>query len=253
MMQHPPALRATPLTGGFDSGAGAWGFTLAELVVATTVLTIVMSSVYIAFGSATRAWREAEANGSTFQEARIALNAMSHELNCIVGGSEHLFEGKDDEFEFFAVTPAMNVEKGEGPQLLWVRYKINRTQKRLEREEAIVKGPLPAPPQDKKELERGRIKLGSKHEFTMTGNVRDFKVSYIWLPKDERKPDEPPVYLEPIVMERSKQGWGLPQGIKVELTIDDPGSETKRTTFTSQTTFRIPQQRYDEKRMGEDK
>ena len=40
-----------------DAGAGKRGFTLAELLVASTVMTIVMAGVYGAFNSSVRAWR----------------------------------------------------------------------------------------------------------------------------------------------------------------------------------------------------
>lgn len=226
------------------------GFTLAELVVATTLITIVMTAVYTAFGSAVRIWRTAEANQSVYQESRVALSTIEHELNCIVGGSQHLFSGKDDEVEFYAVTPPMNVEKGEGPRVLWINYRFNRSGHRLERREAIVKGPLPIMLPGDEEINRGRIKLATKYNFTMATKVRDFEITYIRLPVIILKENEPYKYVKPVEMKRTKEGWGLPQGIKISLTVEDPESPTKETTFTTQITFRIPQPLYDEEKMG---
>lgn len=237
----------------FDTRGGhCEGFTLAELIVATILLTIVMTAVYMAFGNAIRQWRTGEGDSDGFLEARTALSTMNHELECIIGGSEHLFDGKDDEFEFYAVTPPMNVEKGEGAMVLQIRYKFNKPGHRLERREAIVEGPLPVRPPGKEEVDHKKIKTAHKKEFVLASNIRDFNVEYIYLPKpkEDRKPEEPPVYVEPIYLERNKEGWGLPQGIKVEVTVQDPHETDKRTVFTDQITFRIPQPPYDEEKMG---
>ncbi|MCP4641108.1 MAG: prepilin-type N-terminal cleavage/methylation domain-containing protein, partial [bacterium] len=43
------------------------GFTLAELLVATTLTVLVMGGVYVAFSSSIRLWRLGEANLRTYQ------------------------------------------------------------------------------------------------------------------------------------------------------------------------------------------
>lgn len=227
------------------------GFTLAELLVATTLLAIVMTAVYTAFGSTLRAWRLGEANLHTFQDARTALSIMSRELNCALGGAEHLFQGKDDEFEFFTVSPPMNVAKGEGARVLWVKYRYNRTGKSLVRQEAIVEKPLPLRPPEGEKVDEGRIKLGRKHKYDLASDsVLGFKVKYYWIPPVERKPDAPPEWIEPIVLDESREDWGLPQGIQVKLTLKDINSESGKTTFTYRMSFRGPTTPYNEKKIG---
>ncbi len=227
------------------------GFTLAELIVASTLISIVMASVYTAFNSTLRVRRLGEANLHTYQDARIALTVLSRELNCIVGGSEHLFEGEDDQFEFFAVTPPMNVEEGKGPRLMWVQYRYSRPQKALFREEAVVDEPLPLRRRDEDTVDRSRIKLGRKRKFEFATDVLDFEVWYCWVPPPpKRKPGEPPVLVDPIILEENRQGWGLPQGLKVALTLEDPNASSGRTTFSSSITFRGPTTSYKAERLG---
>ena len=229
----------------------ARGFTLAELIVATTVLTVVMTAVYTAFGSTIRAWRVGESQLHVYQDARTALSVMSHELGCLLGGTQHLFQGEDDEIQFFTVTPPMNVDKGEGPRVMWVRYRFNRTGHTLVRQEALVTDPLPLAPRGNEEIAPSRIKMGRKYKFEIGRNVRDFAVSYYWIPPVETKPDEPPPeWVAPVILERSEEGWGLPQGIRVDLTIQDDTATGEETTFSLATAFRGPTTPYDENKIG---
>ncbi|NIA15687.1 MAG: prepilin-type N-terminal cleavage/methylation domain-containing protein [Nitrospiraceae bacterium] len=228
------------------------GFTLAELIVATTILTVVMTAVYSAFSTTIRVWRLAETHQQTYQDARIALSTMTRELNCILGGTEYLFQGKDDELEFFAVTPPMDVEKGEGARVLWIRYRYNGPADTLIREERIVEGPIPTRRRGYQadEFDMGRIKMGRKHKFDVASNVRGFDIEYRWIPPHEQKKGEPPEWLEPIVLDKNEQDWGLPQGLRITLTLDDPELDEGRQTFTTALTFRGPTTPYDEKKVG---
>lgn len=228
------------------------GFTLIELIVATTVLTVVMTAVYHAFGTTLRVWRLAEVHQQTYQDARIALSTMTRELNCILGGTEYLFQGEDDELEFFAVTPPMNVDKGEGAQVLWIRYRYNGAADTLIREERIVEGPIPTRRRgfEPDEFDMGRIRMGRKHKFDVASDVRGFDIEYRWIPPHVYKPDEPPEWLEPIVLDHSEQDWGLPQGLRLTLTLDNPEVDGGRRNFTTALAFRGPTTPYDEKKIG---
>ncbi len=176
------------------------GFTLAELLVAASLLSIVMAAVYVAFGSTLRVSRLGESETNHYQDARIALNLVSRELGCMLGGSEHLFSGEDDELEFFAVTQSLDVEKGEGARVLWIRYYLSN--RKLYRQEAVVEAPLPLRPMmNDKEKALGRIKLGRKHKYEIAANVKNFEVEYVWVPPEEnRQQDQPPIWMEPVVL-----------------------------------------------------
>ncbi len=227
------------------------GFTLAELLVATTVLTLVMTAVYVGFGNMIRIWRLGESGLSTYQSGRAAMSVLSRELGCMLGGAEHLFQGKDDEIEFFTVAPPMDVEKGEGARVLWVRYRFNRQGKSLVREEAVVLKPLPLKTREDEEIDKTRVKLGRKHKFELVSDgALGLEFEYYWIPPKERKPEEPPEWIDPIVMKQSREGWGLPQGIKATLTLKDATSPSGKTSFSLRTSFRGPTTPYDEKRVG---
>lgn len=250
------------------------GFTLIELIVATTLLTIVMTALYVGFGNMLRIWKYGEAMPSTrtrdarqsdstlnegrnamstFQDTRNALSQLSRELGCMLGGAEHLFQGKDDEIEFFTVAPPMNVKKGEDARVLWVKYRLKGGGKRktLIREEAVVQKPLPLRTSDDQEIDHTRIKLETKKRFELiVDDVEDLKFTYYWIPPYEQKPDEPPKWLEPIELKESREGWGLPQGIKAELTVNDQTSSSGKATFPLRVSFRGPTTPYNEKRIG---
>ncbi|HOZ46875.1 MAG TPA: prepilin-type N-terminal cleavage/methylation domain-containing protein [Candidatus Hydrogenedentes bacterium] len=236
--------------------ASPHGFTLAELIVASTLITVVMASVYTAFNSTMRVRRLGESDLNTYQDARVALGVLCRELGCIIGGTEHLFQGEDDQFEFFAVSPPMDVEEGMGSRVLWISYRYNRSSDTLYREEAIVKDALPIrrpEGEDGKEDDETeeRIKLGRKHKFELACNVKDFEVWYFWMPPDtERESEEPPSYIEPVILEENNEGWGLPQGLKIALTVEDPNAQTGETTFVTAVTFRGPTTPFDAGRLG---
>jgi len=226
------------------------GFTLAELLVAASLLSIVMAAVYTAFGSTMRVWRLGETETNQYQDARIGFNLLSRELGCLLGGSEHLFSGEDNELEFFAVTQSLDVEKGEGARVLWIRYYLSN--RKLYRQEAVVEAPLPLNTMmADRERALGRIKLGRKHKFEIADNVRKFKVAYTWAPiQKDRKITDPPIWMDPIVIERNKKGWGLPQGVRISLTLRKPDDKKADTSFLLCKAFRCPTSVYNEKLMG---
>lgn len=226
------------------------GFTLAELLVAASLISIVMGAVYVAFGSTLRVWRLGETETNQYQDARIGLNLLSRELGCMLGGSEHLFSGEDDELEFFAVTQSLDVEKGEGARVLWIRYYLSN--RKLYRQEAVVEAPLPlSSMMGDKEKALGRIKLGRKQKFEIASNVRDFIVSYTWAPPEkDRQPNQAPSWIKPIVLKRNEKGWGLPQGVRITLTLRKPDDKKASTDFLLCKTFRCPTSTYNEELMG---
>ena len=226
------------------------GFTLAELLVAASLLSIVMAAVYAALGSTIRVWRLGETETNQYQDARIGLNLLSHELGCLLGGSEHLFSGEDNELEFFAVTQSLDVEKGEGARLLWIRYYLSN--RKLYRQEAVVEAPLPLNTMmADRERALGRIKLGRKHKFEIADNVHEFKIGYTWVPvQTDRRPKDPPMWMDPIVLERNEKGWGLPQGVTISFSLRKPDDKKDATNFLLCKAFHCPTSVYNEKLMG---
>jgi prepilin-type N-terminal cleavage/methylation domain-containing protein len=232
---------------GTHSSRSRQGFTLAELIVATTMIAIVMSAVYTAFHSAIRAWRAGEANYQTYQDARIALGLLAQELRSMPIGSFEWMVGADDEIEFYTLSPPMNVEDGEGPAALKVKYTLSRADARsahtLVREEQIVEGPIPVAPACDGSVRTGKVKLGRTHKFELAHGVQDFSIAYFWRPPPPRRDNHiPPQYPVTMIEEPlNKECWGAPAAIVLSLTLDDPGAADRnnRTTIEHSVTFRF--------------
>jgi len=172
------------------------GFTLAELVVATTLIAVVMTLVYSAFHSSTKLWREGEQELASLQDVRLATLVMARELQSMVTGADYLFEGTDREFSFYTLSPPMDVREGQNVRVLWVRYRLRPDPKAkgsvLVREEAVVESgpPLLRPNDDHSEdfvqKKAERVKMGRKRRFDLASGITAFRVAYLWLPpKDE--------------------------------------------------------------------
>lgn len=231
---------------------GQGGFTLAEILVACTLLSIVMSGLYFAFSSSIRMWRLGEANLRTYQDARTSLRIMTRELQCIPRDAAHLCEGKDDEFEFFALVPPMDVELGEESRIMWVKYRLKESPsgesgKLLVREERVVDGALPLPEDEQGDTSATRLDLGRKKTFELAAGVEDFELAYCWVPV--LPPGEPPPVGEdleegtppdPIWLDEHNENDGMPQAIAIALTLQDPNAEEGETLFEQLVAFRGP-------------
>ncbi len=221
------------------------GFTLVELLVASMLLTIVMTGVYMCFSSTIRLWRLGEANIQTYQDARTALSIMTREFQNIVPGTGYLAEGSNDEFTFFAVAPPLDVDEDSEPRVLQIRYRTrtdpNGEGKILLREERLVKSPLPSKPPDEGKIDRTIIKMANEKDFELAYGVKDFELQYYWLPPKDDVQDAtetgPPQPVEFIVRDEHKKGSGIPQGIRIELTLIDANAESGERTFTTYIVF----------------
>jgi prepilin-type N-terminal cleavage/methylation domain-containing protein len=206
------------------------GFTLAEMLVAATLLSIVMTTVYVLFHSVIGSWRAVEHDFDAYRDARDALSMMQRELQNAMNGAGFLFEGKDDEFTFFAVSEPMNVVEEPGRHLIKIRYHFNRAQKELIREEAMVMTALPDVPPEGKPPNHERIRLKNKEKFILAKGVEKFGIRYEWIPRPKtRDPLEPPEVIEPIFTERHEPIWrlGYPNGIEITCELADPKEKKK--------------------------
>lgn len=238
------------------SRATSAGFTLAELLVATTLITIVMAAVYTSMTNSLRAWQIAESDMTVYQSARTAMDIVTRELQCVVPGAGFLMEGDNHELTFIAVVPPLEVEDGEGPRVMQVQYRLGgRGSKRtLIREERVVESALPTMPVGEDDVDRGRLKLGTERSFDLATGIDDFEISYYWLPPTNewppRNPEEPPVPLELIVEHEHREKWGLPQGIRLTLKMRDPDRDNETLDFTTFVTFRGPTAQYNRVTFG---
>ncbi|MGC8739570.1 MAG: PilW family protein [Candidatus Hydrogenedens sp.] len=217
------------------------GFTLMELLVATTLLSIVLSSVYVLFHSSIQTWKRLESGVNPQQDARLVMNLIGRDINNLIASAGHLFEGDDQQMTLFVITEPFDKDTGEGGHLMRIEYKYNRGQKRLEREEALVETALPKVPPANRELDRSRVKVTRKKKVTLVENVREFEITYIWIPYDEKRNwKEPPSPVEPVRVQKHKLCWWLPQGIEIKMALYDPDQPEGETVYKETFPIRAP-------------
>ena len=221
------------------------GFTLAELLVATTLLSIVMSSVYVLFNSSLRAWRTVETGFDAHFEARAFMSIFSHEYGNLVARAEHLFEGKDDTITMYVVAQPEDLEEGQTRRLMRVEYSYNRGKNEIVREEAFVESSLPGRSPDGQRVKQERIKLSKKYRTVLVNNATAFKIRYVWVPLRENwdPMKTPPEPVPPIYMERHQERWGFPQAVEITLEVTNPKNPEDKYTVTSTFPMRIPTNR----------
>lgn len=233
----------------------AAGFTLVELLVATLLMTLILGAVYTAFNTTTRAWRAGEATMASYQGVRTSVAVMTRELQCLVPGAEHLFEGTSDELTFYAVTRPLNPEEGLGARLLQIRYRLKDDPDRrgyiLVREEAPVEDALPLRTEPDEEINTGLIETGLETSFDLAGDIRDMELSYYWLPPPEPTQSAltpaPAAPVQYVIKEENELGWGLPQGLRIRFRLRDTNAEGGETVFTTFVTFQGPTTVLDKK------
>ncbi len=217
------------------------GFTLMELLVASAVLSIVLSSVYILFHSSIRTWKRLETGINPEQDARLVMRLISRDVNNLIAPAGHLFEGDKHSMTLFTTVEPFDKDSGEGAHLMRIEYRYDRTNKEIEREEAVVETALPKFPPAGKELDRGRIKVKKKKKFTIASGVEDFEISYIWVPVTESETlDQPPPPVEPVRMDQHKLCWWLPQGIEVKFSLKDPDNSEGKVEYSEVFPIRAP-------------
>lgn len=213
------------------------GFTLVELVVATTLMALVFSGVYLTFATAVRSWRSAESNYATYEDARRALGVLERELHCIPSDAIHLTLGRQDSIEFVTLAQPMNVETAPSDALIQVTYSLKGDE--LVREEAPVEGALPMPPvPPSRDLPAG-VKVGRRSTFVLAQGVRSFQFTYSWAGENPPAAPGMPPPPAPIATDVNAV-YVLPEVVSVALQLDDPGNATGASTFTSVVTFRGP-------------
>jgi len=221
-----------------------------ELLVATTLLSIVLSSVYVLFHSSIQTWKRLESGVNPPQDARLVTNLIGRDINNLIASAGHLFEGDDQQMTLFVITEPFDKDTGEGGHLMRIEYKYNRGQKRLEREEALVETALPKVPPANREIDRSRVKVTKKRKVTLVENVREFEITYVWIPYDEKRNwKEPPIPVEPVRVQKHKLCWWLPQGIEIKMALYDPDQPEEKAVFKEVFPVRAPSAHLTDKQL----
>lgn len=212
------------------------GFTLAELIVASTIVVLVMGAVYASFGTSLLLWRRGEADFAMYQEARTALALLERELQNVVPGAAPLFEGEDDELTFFAVAPPLDVSEGPGARVLRIRYRVRPNPsgpgRILTRDEANLDSEIVIDADPAGGIDVRNIETGRDRRFDLAAGVHRFDVQYHYLrARGEAATALGVNPLEPEVADEHVAGRPLPRAVEVTLVMIDPGTATGETTF----------------------
>ncbi len=198
----------------------ASGFTLTEVLVASTLLSIVMTAVYTLFFSVISTWRSEENDEGLHRRARSLLTILERDYANVHGGGSHLFEGTAQELTLYVVAQPMDVASGEGRRLMRVRYRFDREAGTVTREEGLVEGMLPGAAAGAETLKDRRVEVTDEAEFVLATGVAQFRLNYLWVQRpDSAYWQNRPVPVDQVSLDQHRTGWGLPQALEVNLTL----------------------------------
>jgi len=235
------------------------GFTLIELLVASTLITLVMASVYTLFYSTIRAWRHVERGYNVHEEGRTAVALMRRELTNLISDAAHLAEGERGNLTVFLVAEPFDTELPEGRHVMRVRYEYDPSRQALVRAEALVDGALPRSPGPNGEvLHASQIPVRAEQSWVIAEHVQDFSMRFHWMPRPEppRDPFNPPQRIAPLVVDRHLGQWdlGLPQALELRMTLHPPELDGRSYTVNTMIPLRAREMPWTERvlrdRMG---
>ncbi len=203
------------------------GFTLVELLVAVTLLSIAMTAIYGLLYSTISAWRLMDRGFNAPQQARLAFTILRRDIESTTIRAEHLFEGDDNSVTLFVINEPMDVEQNEGRRLMRVRYRYRPVQNEIVREEAMVQTALPNRPPAGKKVDAERVRRSKESEFVIARDVEEFEIRYLWAPFPKLvDPNQAPPPVKLIETQRHRENLGLPTGIELRLVLRDPEDNT---------------------------
>lgn len=214
------------------------GFTLTEVLVATTLLAIIMSAVYGLLVSVVGIGQTQDRDDHRQREAHALLELLQRDYANLPAGGSPFFHGDNQSLTLYTVGRPLDPEDGEAPRLLEVVYRFDRAEGVVSREEALIEDGLPAVG-DRALPERGdEIERTSPSTVEIARDVTEFELRYLWMPRPESDYwRERPAPRAPREVQRHQPGWGYPQAIEVRLALAAPEDNPEDTLVR---TLRLP-------------
>lgn len=202
------------------------GFTLAELVVATTLMSIVLLGVYTTFQSTILHWRNGSENERTYTDARRIFSILEHDLGGIPNDrrgtdAREFFDGDERRIEFITVIQPMDLDERAIRRPMQVSYRVSDG--RLIREERTLDGPLLESAGPNSEIRRELLEFGRVFEAIVADDVIDFQLSYIWTPDVDWEEGSAPGWVE--LIESDASNFSLPDGVTIAIVLRDPAKD----------------------------
>ncbi|MGB5217214.1 MAG: prepilin-type N-terminal cleavage/methylation domain-containing protein [Smithella sp.] len=198
------------------------GFTLVEVLISIFILSVVMSTVYVAYSGTLKVSRQMEEEGNTYKMARITMDRIIRDLSSLqTSGGSYYFTAKKEKIQkrefhslyfWSAAHLAFGVNEGEGSPAT-ISYTIHEDNS--EGSFSLWRADLAAArPSEKKETAEGYIACK---------NIDSFKLTFY--DAEERETDSWDS------SSTAGQGEQLPRSVKIELAIVNTNNKEKPYKF----------------------
>jgi len=184
-------------------------FTLIELLIAVTIVTLIILSVYSAFNTGILAYKKIDSAFDGYQEARIILNRLETDLRNSFAYSQEssFFKGGSQTLYFFNVSQIYD-KNDEYSDLCRIKYYLEgSTLKRT-----IYKGIAALIEDENVELQ------------DFSAMVKNIDFEYAYMSTDGK----PGIVWQNVWPQKDEQGKGLPLAVKVKLVLIGKGVKQQR-------------------------
>jgi len=110
------------------------GFTIVEILIALAIFTMIVTSTFTIFRSASKSWQRGEERSEKYNTARVAIGKMKQEISqAIINNNLCRFIGTPSEISFISfITTADNIF-----EMAEIRYRLDQTSHSLIRNEQL--------------------------------------------------------------------------------------------------------------------
>ena len=99
-----------------------------------------------------------------------------------------------------------------------------------------MESPLPSKAPEDGKVDDTIVKLGSESQFELAAGVKKLELHYYWVqPKEDEGllGADPGAPAEFVIRDEHEEGAGIPQAIRIDLTMIDPNADKGETKFST--------------------
>ena len=197
---------------GLKRWDGRSGFTMVELLIALTIFATVAIALYTAFSLGVSVWRRTESGIDLHQDVRVKLERVAKDLRGAVVYSGIPFEGEQSRLVFASVVMHSDPEAEKRyPQICKIVYSVETDEESKSLLTRVVAG--------KESGFDEESTLAKRNPFF--GNVEEFSIKYAYAGEEVTEHD----------WRDSWEGEGMPRGIEITLSLQDPTEEKSKLDF----------------------
>ena len=197
---------------------GVRGFTLLELILSISILSVVLVIIYATLSMGARTWEKGERDIESLQRKRVVMNLLSREIKSTfpykVTPSElddhkefYAFDGKKDSLSFVSAVPLRGGKGGLSWLTFWVEDDLGLV---VTERDAL-----------RADIFKERENLDKDELEVLDPQVTDIRFEYYQLKSGGTEGEGEGEWEEK--WDAEKEGT-LPHAVKVELTIEEEGS-----------------------------